>query len=138
MLLLRKTFCLYRKGFFNEENVMYMISEKEIEVLYQKLITLSVKNTDKKIEMTSEDELECIALALATYTGKQLYKNLTDEQLLFILRQIADILGYSPSQKEVFWVLREYIKLRFKKWPYALSAAGLNKSAGCGGKKKAD
>ncbi len=31
-------------------------------------------------------------------------------------------------------MLREYIRERFQKWPYALKAAGLSKAAGKGGK----
>lgn len=53
--------------------------------------------------------------------------------MLHVITDIAKEIGHSPSQKEAFWVWREYIKLRFKKWPYALAAAGLPKNAGMGG-----
>nr|WP_225877725.1 hypothetical protein [Alkalibacter mobilis] len=71
--------------------------------------------------------------SLSTKSGKQLYNYLSDEDLLDVLRNKADKLGRSPSQKEIFCVWREYIKTRFKKWPLALKAAGLPTSAGKGG-----
>ena len=39
-----------------------------------------------------------------------------------------------PAQKEIYWAWRAYLRQRFGKWPYALTAAGLSKSAGSGGK----
>ncbi len=65
--------------------------------------------------------------------GKAIYESYTDEELLAILRQAAQRLGYSPAQKDIFCVLRSYIKHRFQKWPYALHKAGLRGLAGKGG-----
>lgn len=73
--------------------------------------------------------------SLETEEGRAFYEQIKDEVLLQILKEKAENLGYSPSQKEVFWVWRDYIKERFQKWPYALQAAGLSKSAGKGGKE---
>lgn len=72
--------------------------------------------------------------SLETENGRSIYEKIENEILLQILRDRAEKLGHSPSQKEVFWVWRDYIKERFKKWPYALQAAGLSKAAGKGGK----
>ena len=72
--------------------------------------------------------------SLETTCGRKFYEQIEDDILLQILKEKAEKLGHSPSQKEVFWVWRDYIKERFQKWPYALQAAGLSKSAGKGGK----
>ena len=66
--------------------------------------------------------------------GKELHRVLTDEEMLTYLRNLADKLNHPPSQKEVHWAMKDYIKIRFKRWPYALEKAGLAKSAGRGGK----
>ena len=72
--------------------------------------------------------------SLETRKGRSFYAGLEDELLLELLRKRAGELDHSPSQKEVFWVLREYIRKRFRKWPYALETAGLKRSSGSGGK----
>lgn len=69
-----------------------------------------------------------------TPEGKNFYESLTDAQLLGILRDRAKELDHSPSQKEMFWVYREYLRKRFRRWPYALEAAGLKRTCGSGGK----
>ena len=68
-----------------------------------------------------------------TEEGAQIYASFSDEELLDLLRESAQRLGYSPSQGEVHWILRTYLKTRFKNWPGALRAAGLSRSAGRGG-----
>lgn len=109
------------------------LTGSQIVKLYDKLVLIakSADNIDRGKE-DEESEVKII-FSLSSSTGKQLYKSLTDEQLLQVITDIANEIGHSPSQKEVFWVWREYIKLRFKKWPYALTAAGLSKKAGKGG-----
>lgn len=72
--------------------------------------------------------------SLETEEGRRFYESLTDARLLDLLRERARELDHSPSQKETFWVLRDYLKKRFRKWPYALEAAGLKRSCGSGGK----
>lgn len=72
--------------------------------------------------------------SLNTWKGISFYEQLSDEILLDVIKKKSEELGYSPGQKEIFWVWRSYIKQRFRKWPYALVAAGLSKSAGKGGK----
>lgn len=83
------------------------------------------------------ENLECEIYqkySLETEEGRAFYEQIEDEALLQILREKAEEFGRSPSQKEIFWVWRDYIKERFQKWPYALQAAGLSKAAGKGGK----
>lgn len=72
--------------------------------------------------------------SLNTWKGLSFYEQLSDEILISVIKKKSEELGYSPGQKEIFWVWRSYIKQRFQKWPYALVAAGLSKSAGKGGK----
>lgn len=72
--------------------------------------------------------------SLETQRGRNFYAELEDSVLLELLRERARELDHSPSQKEVFWVLREYIRKRFRRWPYALEAAGLKRSSGSGGR----
>lgn len=66
--------------------------------------------------------------------GNEIYKSFSDKELLQILRLKAKTLNHTPSQKEVPLIFKEYIKARFKKWPYALKEAGLSKAAGSGSK----
>lgn len=77
------------------------------------------------------------ALAKAFSTGetcgRAVYSSFTDEELLDILRLRTKELGHVPSQKEIFWVYRNYLRMRFEKWPYALKKAGLSTKAGKGG-----
>ena len=70
--------------------------------------------------------------SLDTERGAQLYASFSDDELLELLRGSAQYLGHSPSQGEVHWILRAYLKARFKNWPRALRAAGLSRSAGRG------
>lgn len=72
--------------------------------------------------------------SMNTPQGRAFYRRVPDEMLLDVLRQAAEQLGYSPAQREIFWIWREYIKRRFGKWPYALEKAGLARAAGKGGK----
>ncbi|WP_130862913.1 homing endonuclease associated repeat-containing protein [Bacilliculturomica massiliensis] len=65
--------------------------------------------------------------------GKLLYGSFSNEELLDLLRARTGELGHVPAQKEVFWVYRNYLRLRFDKWPYALKKAGLSTKAGKGG-----
>ncbi len=73
------------------------------------------------------------AFSLSEEAGAAFYGSLSDEDLLDVLRRRAEELGRSPAQKEIYWVWRAYLRQRFGKWPYALTAAGLSKSAGSGG-----
>lgn len=66
--------------------------------------------------------------------GKELHRAFSDEEMLTYLRSLAEKLNHPPSQKEVHWAMKDYIKIRFKRWPYALEKAGLSKAAGSGGK----
>lgn len=75
--------------------------------------------------------------SLDTERGAQLYASFSDNELLELLRGSAQRLGHSPSQGEVHWILRAYLKARFKNWPRALRAAGLSRSAGRGGMSSA-
>lgn len=66
--------------------------------------------------------------------GSELHRILSDEEMLAYLRRLAEKLNHPPSQKEVHWAMKDYIKIRFKRWPYALEKAGLSKAAGSGGR----
>ncbi len=81
-----------------------------------------------------EPGFEESSYALMKGRGRELYRSITDEEMLEYLQSLAEKLNHPPSQKEIPRVLKDYIKSRFKRWPYALEKAGLSKSAGSGGK----
>lgn len=84
-------------------------------------------------ELAAASKAKWKLYSLSGPLGKILYDDFTDEELLKVLKDSATLLNHSPSQKEINWVLKDYIKLRFGKWPYALKQAGLAKGAGSGG-----
>lgn len=69
-----------------------------------------------------------------TPLGKKIYESMSNGEMEAYLRILAKKLNHSPSRKEVPQVVVQYIKARYSKWPYALRASGLSKSAGSGGK----
>lgn len=110
------------------------MSEKQFLDLYNELIKIS-ESCQNPNEGQEEKESRIYQMyALDTEQGKNFYMQIEDEILLSILRDTAEKINHSPAQKEIFWVWRTYIKKRFQKWPYALKAAGLSKSAGICGK----
>jgi hypothetical protein len=110
------------------------VRKNKIVEKFKRLNQVALSCEDKDHLMENQDSALFREYALTTPKGYAFYKSLNDELLLQILKIEADRLGHSPSQKEVFWIYRDYIKARFHKWPYALKAAGLSKSAGSGGK----
>lgn len=81
-----------------------------------------------------EPDFDDSVFAMNKGRGKELHRIFTDEEMLQYLHDLAERLNHPPSQKEVHWAMKDYIKIRFKRWPYALEAAGLARSAGSGGK----
>lgn len=110
------------------------MEERELEQRKRLLIEEISRNPDKKYGQGDRTSAVWQDYAMASPAGKLVYQSFSDEELLAYLRAFAKELGHGPTQGEVFWVLREYIKQRFGKWPYALRAAGLSASAGKGGK----
>jgi hypothetical protein len=110
------------------------LTDRQIQILYKKLLSLA--DTCTNPEFGKNDRMSAIfqTYALSTASGVQIYQGITDAQLTEVMIRMAEKLNHSPSQKEIFWVLREYIKRRFRRWPYALTAAGLDKLAGKSGK----
>lgn len=107
--------------------------DKTINKYKQHLLTVLCRQPDKKYQMGNQNSPVWYHYALGSKEGKKLYESFSDEELLQFLRDTARELNHTPSQKEVFWIMREYIKRRFGKWPYALRSAGLSTSAGKGG-----
>ncbi|NBH61933.1 hypothetical protein D1155_09755 [Anaerotruncus sp. 80] len=110
------------------------MEERELELRKKLLIEKISRNPDRKYGQNDKTSAVWKNYALASPDGKCVYQSFSDEELLAYLRRLASELGYGPTQGEVFWVLKDYIKQRFGKWPYALRAAGLSASAGKGGK----
>lgn len=104
------------------------------ENLYNKLLEFAEKCSQNTEYANSENTKIWKAFSLDSKAGERFYEALSDEELLDVLRLYAKKLGHSPAQKEVYWIWRTYIKKRFRKWPYALLAAGLSKAAGRDGK----
>lgn len=109
-------------------------TEEEFRELYKKLEKLSAKCQDVNEGREDESSMVYQTYHLHTESGRKFYNWIEDKVLLDILRQKASEINHSPSQKELYWVWRDYIKRRFRKWPYALEAAGLSRAAGAGGK----
>lgn len=120
-----------RSRFFMGGTGMTEKSNKN-QLLEQKKTVLDMIAEGPKLSGEAEEkETDCYALD--TERGAQLYASFSDDELLELLRESAKHLGRSPSQWEVHWLLRTYLKTRFKNWPGALRAAGLSRSAGRGG-----
>lgn len=64
-------------------------------------------------------------LTLSDGLGRAVYLSYSDEELLDILRQTAQRLGQAPTQSDVFFLYRTYLKARFHTWPAALRKAGM-------------
>lgn len=109
-------------------------SENEIKELYERIKKLSSSCLEDNLNNRDNESEEWRTFSLETKSGREICNSLSDDQLLSLLYEKAEFFGRSPSQNEVFWVCRDYIKLRFEKWPYALRAAGLPTSTGNGGK----
>ena len=109
------------------------MAERETIKYKQNLLTVLCRQSDKKYQMGNRDSAVWQHYALGSKDGKKLYESFSDNELLQFLRDTARELNHTPSQKEVFWVMHEYIKHRFGKWPYALRLAGLSTAAGKGG-----
>lgn len=108
--------------------------ENSIVLLKKELIGLEDKIKDKEFQKKDKSSKLYSIFSLTTPSGKEIYNSFSNDELIEILRKKAANLNHSPAQKEVLWVVREYIKKRFDKWPYALAEAGLATSAGKGGK----
>jgi len=109
------------------------MTEEELTASKKRLLRIAMDCDDTaegRFDRGSEIYQE---FALGTEQGKEVCAAFADEELLDFLKKLSTRLGHSPAQKEVFWPLHEYIKRRFGKWPYALKAAGLSRSAGAGG-----
>ncbi len=114
------------------------LTEKEVRILkkqFADLVYETVGDKEKTKEgMKDKSSLIYRNFSLQSDAGKVLYKKFSDKELICILKNAADAVQHSPSQNEILWVFKDYLKLRFKKWPYALEKAGLSKCAGNGGK----
>lgn len=83
--------------------------------------------------LSPAEEALCGGWTLDREEGAELCAAFTDEELLGLLRETAERLGHSPAQGEVHWLLKDYLRSRFRNWPGALRAAGLSRAAGQGG-----
>ena len=83
--------------------------------------------------LSAEDEALCVCCSMDSPEGAELCAAFTDEELLELLRVTARRLDHSPAQGEVHWLLRQYLRSRFRNWPGTLRAAGLSRAAGRGG-----
>lgn len=83
--------------------------------------------------LSVEDEALCVCCSMDSPEGAELCAAFTDDELLELLRVTARRLDHSPAQGEVHWLLRQYLRSRFRNWPGTLRAAGLSRAAGRGG-----
>lgn len=113
---------LWRGGSFVEEN-------KRIDERKAQLMDILLKDEP----LSAEDEALCVCCSMDSPEGAELCAAFTDDELLELLRVTARRLDHSPAQGEVHWLLRQYLRSRFRNWPGTLRAAGLSRAAGRGG-----
>lgn len=105
---------------------MEKLTIREIEVYKKMLASMVVEN--------KADEEKQKRFSPGKEFGKAVYNSFSDNELLGLLKMRAKVIDHTPSQNEVPRVFRDYLKLRFGKWAYAVKKSGLNKAAGKGGK----
>ena len=110
------------------------LDEKDILRLKERLVNQLARIEDKEFQKENRSSSIWKNYAASGARGHCIYESFTDEELLHFIRSEAKRLNHAPAQKEMFWIMRDYIKRRFQKWPYAMKAAGLTASAGKGGK----
>ena len=66
-------------------------------------------------------------LTLSSSLGMAVYSSYSDRDLLDVLRDTASRIGRAPTQDEIFFLYRTYLKARFGTWPAALRAAGMRR-----------
>ena len=111
---------------------MNKLTNEELKRLKNRLVAdnriyMSEETTGAKAEEL-EERWKWAQKSSAVSTA--LENSFSDEQLIFIIRDATGVLNHSPSQKELLPALRDFIKRRFGKWPYALTKAGVARSAG--------
>ena len=99
------------------------IEKEQKEKLWEELLQRAYQYSNQEWGIEETEGIFYQTYSLETEQGRAFYEALEDEKLLEILQKRAEELRHSPTKKEVFWVLREYIRERFQKWPYALKAA---------------
>ena len=67
------------------------------------------------------------SFTLSSGIGKAIYASYSDQELLDVLREAAIRIGRAPTQGEIFFLYRIYLKARFGTWPAALRAAGMRR-----------
>ena len=67
------------------------------------------------------------SLTLSSGLGMAIYSSYSDRDLLAVLRDTASRIGRAPTQDEIFFLYRTYLKARFGTWPAALRAAGMRR-----------
>ena len=67
------------------------------------------------------------ALTLSSSLGMAVYSSYSNGDLLDVLRDTASRMGRAPTQGEIFFLYRTYLKARFGTWPAALRAAGMRR-----------
>ena len=110
------------------------ITEEKFHVMYQRLLRMSQEFYDNENMEQEVDTETCETFSLLSETGKAFYDQLTDEMLLNVLRNRAQVLGTSSRKKKCSGYGKTILSKRFKKWPYALRTAGLPASLGNKGK----
>ena len=106
-----------------------MEENKRIDEQKTQLVDILLKDES----LSPEDEALCVCCSMDSPEGAELCAAFTDDELLELLRVTARRLDHSPAQGEVHWLLRQYLRSRFRNWPGTLRAAGLSRAAGRGG-----
>lgn len=98
---------------------------------YRNMIQQLAQQNPPEYMVSGDQEEELRAhyqtLTLSSSLGMAVYSSYSDRDLLDVLRDTASRIGRAPTQDEIFFLYRTYLKARFGTWPAALRAAGMRR-----------
>ena len=109
---------------YGEVNYTHGLTNAEIDRYKKRLKFLAEKAKDEgTLEACPASVMD--TCKISTPIGRGIYESFSDDELKGILIEFHLTHGRCPAQKEIYFIYRHYIRLRFGNWPWALQAAGL-------------
>ena len=109
---------------FGEVNYTHDLTAAELDRYKNWLKLLAEKATTESTLEECSDAIMSICKA-SSPVGKGIYESFSDDELKEILVEFHANNDRCPAQKEIYFIYRYYIRLRFGNWPWALQAAEL-------------